>query len=140
MIHDAANPEDPGTQLCTPKIHTRAAHPSMSRPRHLSLSHNPIPDPNMFCRSNDQSEFVLVLKSVRPRSQIRLFACRSCQDFDSVKISQSQIRTKKKKKRTNRDFLTKVKSDAKAICLKSCLYASRFPKTDSVTKRQLICA
>jgi hypothetical protein len=117
-------------------IPERLPLPSMSRPHHISLSpsiRRKSTDPNMFCRSNDQNEFVRDLKS-------DLFARCSCPDFDSIKISQSQIRTKKKKKRTNRDFLTQVKSDAKAIHIKSCSYTSQFPKTDLVTKRQLICA
>jgi len=87
-------PEDPGTRLVHPNsIPERPPiHPCQGR---ATLSH-----PNMFCHSNDQNEFVCKLKS-------DLLAHRSCPDFDSVKISQSQIRTKKK--RMNRDFLTKAK-------------------------------
>ena len=89
MIHDAANPEDPGTQLCTPELHTRAAPPSIhSCQGRTTLS----PDPNLFYSNDDQNEFVRDLKS-------ELLARRSCPDFDSVKISQSQIRMKKKEKK-----------------------------------------
>jgi hypothetical protein len=59
----------------------------MSRPHH-SLS----PDPNLFYSNDDQNEFVRNLKA-------ELLARRSCPDFDSVKISQSQIRMKKKEKK-----------------------------------------
>ena len=89
-------PEDPGTRLVHPNSipEQPPIHPCQGR---ATLSH-----PNMFCHSNDQNEFVCELKS-------DLLAHRSCPDFDSVKISQSQIRMKKKKKRMNRDFLTKAK-------------------------------
>ncbi len=65
MIHDAANPEDPGTQLCTPKLHTRAAPlPSI----HVKAAPLSLSNPNMFCRSNDQNEFVRNFKSDSFRS------------------------------------------------------------------------
>jgi hypothetical protein len=126
MIYDAANPEGPGTQLCTPKLHTRAAplsvHVKAATPLSLSLSQRKSTDPNMFCRSNDQNEFVRDLKS-------DLLAHRSCPDFDYVKISQSQIRTKKKKKkRTNSASSSRKQSDAKAIRLFKADSKSRYLK------------
>ncbi len=101
----------------------------MSKPHH-SLS----PDPNLFYSNDDQNEFVRDLKS-------ELLARRSCLDFDSVKISQSQIRTKKKKKkRTNSASSSQKQSDAKAICLFKANIESQFHKNNLASKRQLICA
>ena len=76
----------------------------------------------MFCRSDDQNEFVRDLKS-------DLLAHCSCPDFDYVKISQSQIRTKKKKKkRTNSASSSRKQSDAKAIRLFKADSKSRYLK------------
>jgi hypothetical protein len=78
----------------------------------------------MFCRSNDQNKFVRDLKS-------DLLAHHSCPDFDSIKISRSQIRRRRRRERI--ETSSRKQSDAKAICLKANI-ESRFPKTDSTPK------
>jgi len=78
---------------CTPELHTRAApHPSMSRPRHSLPSKHVLPQ--------QQS------KRVRMRSQIRFV---NLSFMSGLQLRQDQPISKKKKKRTNRDFLTKAK-------------------------------
>ena len=62
MIHDAANPEDPGTQLCTPELHTQAAPLSSIHVKAAPLSLSR-PEPVLQQRRS---------KRVRPQSQSRV--------------------------------------------------------------------
>jgi hypothetical protein len=86
----------------------------------------------MFCRSNNQSKFVLVLKSVRPRSQIRFVPLSF---MSGLQLHQDQpISNKKKKKRTNRDFLMKAKVMWKPFIYLKDNIDSQLPKTDLTPK------
>ncbi len=130
MIHDAANPEDPGTQLCTPElqpewpplpsIHVKAAPLSLSRPEPVLQQQ----------RS----------KRVRPQSQIRVV---SSSFMSGLRLRQDQPISnmkKKKKKRTNSASSSQKQSDAKAIRLFKANIESQFHKNNLASKRQLICA
>jgi hypothetical protein len=73
----------------------------------------------MFCHSNNQNEFVCDLKS-------DLLTCRSCPDFNSVKISQSQRRRRRERIETS----SQKQSDVKTIHLsKKPIFKADFLKT-----------
>jgi hypothetical protein len=128
-------PEGPGTQLS----HTRNPYPSGPpfRPcqgRTTSLS------PPQF-EENPPTRTCSAAATIKASSYaISNQICWLIVYVQTLTPSRSASLKQRRRRKERIDFLMKVKSDAKAIHLKSCSYASRFPKTDLVTKRQLICA
>ncbi len=125
MIHDAANPEDPGTWLCTPKLHNRAAPPSIHPCQGRATSLLSLPDPNMFCRRDDKIEFVL-------SNQIRPLVVHV---RTSTPSRSANLKSKwRKRRREQIETSSRKQSNAKAICLFKADFESQFPITDLTPK------
>jgi hypothetical protein len=132
MIHDAANPEGPN--VCPPKIHTRAALPSIhvkaAPPLSLSLSLSPSIKFQLNlayqierdCGDCPPIQTCSTAATIKTRSSLSSNQFCSCPDLNSVMISQPSKMTSSEARRNKRRSFRISESERKQKYCQSHLF------------------